>query len=70
LWGPQGCTGQVLITINYIPSDVASGFQSVEYFGKVECTYCMPDENGAPILITRGLKVPIQDAWPTVKGYD
>jgi hypothetical protein len=30
----------------------------------------MPYENNAPIFIGRGLKVPIDQAWPTVKAYN
>ncbi len=69
IWGPQGCTGKVLITINVPISDLASGFQSVQPAGHTSCTYCMPFENNAPILIARGLKASIQDAWPGVKSY-
>jgi len=30
----------------------------------------MPHENGAPIFIARGLKVPMEQAWPSVKAFD
>jgi hypothetical protein len=70
IWGPQGCTGQVLITINVPLKDIASGFDSVEPAGVTSCTYCMPFENNAHINIARGLKAPIDKAWPGVKMYD
>jgi hypothetical protein len=70
IWGPQGCTGQVIITVNYPLQDLASGFESVELAGQTKCKYCMPYENDAPIFIARGLKVDIQQAWPTVKHFD
>lgn len=70
IWGPQGCTGQVLITINVPLKDIATGFESVEPAGKTACTYCMPFENNAPINIARGLKAPIKDGWPTVKTFE
>jgi len=69
IWGPQGCSGKVLITINYLAQDLSAGFESVQAAGQVSCTYCMPDENGAPIFIARGLKAPIEQAWPTVKNF-
>lgn len=69
IWGPQGCTGAVLITGNIPMNDLVGGFQSVQPAGHTNCTYCMPYENNAPILIARGLKVHIQDAWPAVKSY-
>lgn len=70
LWGPQGCTGRVLITINVPLQDLTGGFESVESAGKTSCTYCMPFENNAPIFIARGLKASIVAAWPGVKKFD
>ena len=70
IWGPQGCTGQVLITVNVRLDDIASSFESVEPAGRTACTYCMPFENDAPIGIARGLKVPIETAWPGIKSYE
>ncbi len=69
VWGPQGCSGKVIITINYPLQDLSGGFESVQAAGQVQCTYCMPHENNAPIFISRGLKAPILDAWPTVKDF-
>ncbi len=70
LWGPQGCTGQVIITINYPIQDLVNSFESVDPGPGWSCMHCMPFENGARIYIARGLKVPILDAWPTVKEYN
>ena len=70
IWGPQGCTGKVIISINIPLQDLSGGFDSVQPAGKVSCTYCMPYENNAPIFIARGLKAPIQDAWPGVKSFN
>ena len=65
IWGPQGCTGKVLITINVPLKDLSAGFESVQPAGQTSCTYCMPFENNAPIFIARGLKADIQRrlAW-------
>jgi 4-amino-4-deoxy-L-arabinose transferase-like glycosyltransferase len=70
VWGPQGCTGQVLITVNVPLQDLASGFESVEPAGKTACTYCMPYENEAPIIIARGLKGNLDEAWGKVKVFE
>jgi 4-amino-4-deoxy-L-arabinose transferase-like glycosyltransferase len=70
LWGPQGCTGKVLITVAYPLEDIAPAFASVEPAGSVKCTYCMPYENGAPVYIARGLKIPMEQAWPTTKFWN
>ena len=70
IWGPQGCTGQVLITVNVRLQDLQTGVNSVTPAGETSCTYCMPFENHAPIYITRGLKAPIDQLWPQVKSYN
>jgi hypothetical protein len=70
IWGPQGCTGKVFITINIRLQDIAGSFESVELAGQTACTYCMPFENNAPIGIARSLKVPLAAAWPGVKTYE
>ena len=70
VWGPQGCTGEVMISLAYPVRDVANSFDSVDDAGSVSCQYCMPYENGIRVLILRGLKVPMQDAWPTTKMYN
>ncbi len=70
IWGPQGCTGKVIITINIRLQDLASDFESVEPAGQTACTYCMPFEDKASIGIARGLKVPVESAWPSVKAYE
>ncbi|MDD5369500.1 MAG: glycosyltransferase family 39 protein [Anaerolineaceae bacterium] len=70
IWGPQGCTGKVIISINTRPQDITSSFESVELVGQTVCTYCMPFENNAPIAIARGLKLPIDAAWAGAKSYN
>jgi hypothetical protein len=49
---------------------MAGNVESVEPAGQTACTYCMPFENNALIGIARGLKVPIETAWPAVKTYE
>jgi len=70
IWGTRGCTGKVIISVNRPLQDLSGWFESVTPGPAWSCTYCMPHENGAPIFIARGLKVPLEEAWPTVKGFD
>lgn len=60
----------MVITVGFPFSDLAPAFESVQAAGEVECGYCMPFENGAPILIGRGLKYEIKQAWPTTKDFN
>jgi hypothetical protein len=70
LWGPHGCTGQVVITINIAPQDAARGFSSVTLAARPSCNACVSFENQAPILILRQPKVPFAVLWAQVKHYD
>jgi Dolichyl-phosphate-mannose-protein mannosyltransferase len=68
IWGPRGCSGQVLITINIPPQDAARGFSSVTLAASTSCTECIDYENHAPILILRQPKIPF--IWTQVKHFD
>jgi Dolichyl-phosphate-mannose-protein mannosyltransferase len=70
LWGPHGCTGQVLITINIAQEDAAQGFRSVTLAARTSCAACVDFENHAPILILRQPKVPFAVLWAQAKYYD
>ena len=72
LWGPQGCTGQVLITINIDPHDAAQAYNSVTLATQTSCAACVDFENHAPILILRQPKAKVSFAvlWAHAKYYD
>jgi hypothetical protein len=70
IWGPDGCTGQVIITVGLRQEDVAPSFDSVTPAGVSQCQYCMPYENDLPIYVGRGLKMDIREVWPQAKHYD
>ncbi len=70
IWGPQGCSGRVLITVNIPVTDITSEFDSVQVAGSTACTYCMPYENHAIIAIARGLHANIGQVWIRVRHYD
>ncbi len=69
LWGPRGCSGEVMIFVGGTREELAEKFASVEAAATFRCTDCMPYENGKEIWIVRGLKAPIAEAWPGVKDY-
>lgn len=70
LWGPQGCTGEVLIVIGGDAADLARLFERHEARGRTTCELCMPYERDLPIWVAWGLRVPLEEAWPAVKHYD
>ncbi|HEU5439362.1 MAG TPA: glycosyltransferase family 39 protein [Ktedonobacterales bacterium] len=70
IWGPNGCTGQVVISINISPQDAAQGFGSVTLATRTSCAACVDFESNAPILILRQPKAPFSDLWAKAKHYD
>jgi hypothetical protein len=70
IWGPQGCTGQVLITINVDPKTAAQAFGSVTLAARTSCQACVDFENNAPILILRQPKEPFHQLWASAKMYE
>jgi len=69
LWGPRGCTGEVLIVIDDDRETLERLFQSVEQGGIHTCTDCMPYENNLPIMVARRLRMPMTALWPRVKKF-
>lgn len=70
LWGPRGCTGEVVIVIGGRRDDeVLSSFASVDLGATFTCTDCMPYENNKSIWIARGLSQPMSVVWPRIKRY-
>jgi hypothetical protein len=70
LWGPDGCTGEVMITIGVPRGDLEQVYAGVEKVATVGCRYCMPEENEVPVYLAKGPKVPIRELWPRTKHYD
>jgi hypothetical protein len=70
LWGPGGCTGEVLITVELSREEVEGGYASVRRAATIACRYCMPEEDGAPVYVATGPKAPIQRLWPRTRHYE
>jgi len=69
LWGPRGCTGEVVIVFGGEREDHEEVFTSVELAAVHTCTDCMPYENNRPIWVARGARVPFSEIWPRVKRF-
>ncbi|CAA9452526.1 MAG: hypothetical protein AVDCRST_MAG37-2515 [uncultured Rubrobacteraceae bacterium] len=70
LWGPRGCTGEVVISVGVPLERLEAAFSEVEQADTVKCEYCMPDENNLPVHICRSPTVPLQESWPQFKHYN
>lgn len=69
LWGPRGCTGDVLIVFGGSAEALSPMFASVERAATFTCKDCMPYENNRPIWVARGIKAPMKDVWPRTKHF-
>jgi hypothetical protein len=69
LWGPRGCTGDVVIAIGGRRSDYEAVFASVDQAAVHTCTDCMPYENNLPIWVARGGRMPLAAVWARVKHF-
>jgi hypothetical protein len=69
LWGPRGCTGDVVIVFGRTEEGLRKWFASVERASTFTCTDCMPYESDRPIWIARGLKTPVAEWWAALKRY-
>ncbi|MDA8332191.1 MAG: glycosyltransferase family 39 protein [Candidatus Dormibacteraeota bacterium] len=66
-WGPSGCTAHVVITVGVTRRDASAAFRHVSAAGRTKCSYCMPQEDGVPILVAQQPRRPIGLLWPTVE---
>jgi hypothetical protein len=72
LWGPDTCTGQVLILVGYSPADFKGTYADVVIAATQRCQYCVSFEQDLPIVVVSNPTIPIDLArlWPSVKHYD
>jgi hypothetical protein len=69
LWGPRGCTGEVVIALGGDRHGYEELFATVEQAATHTCVDCMPYENNLPIWVARGARVPFHEIWPRVKRF-
>ncbi|HLA78616.1 MAG TPA: glycosyltransferase family 39 protein [Vicinamibacteria bacterium] len=69
LWGPGTDTVEVAITVGMNPEDLKDAWTSIEEAGRFHSPYAMPYQQRHPILICRGLKLPLPDAWRQGKRF-
>ena len=69
LWGPPPGRGAVVISVGEKPEDVAKSYIQVTVVDSTQCTWCMPYEDGRPIIVARRLRAPIGVIWPQTRKY-
>src|SRR5262245_2602894 len=69
LWGPHGCSGQVMIVIGDRRERLERFFEQIDLAATHRCGDCMPYENDKPIWICRRIKAPLDEIWPDIKHF-
>jgi hypothetical protein len=69
LWGPRGYDGSIVIAVNANPRRWARFCASSELEARFGSPYAMPYERGLPIVLCRGLRIPLSVAWPRFRRY-
>ncbi|MGH7706016.1 MAG: glycosyltransferase family 39 protein [Candidatus Dormibacteria bacterium] len=67
-WGPGNCSGQVVVTVGLTPAQVSSSYRSVLKIGHTSCQFCMPAEDGLPILLARDPRRSLRSTWLGVQN--
>ncbi len=69
LWGPGAWDGSVAIVLNEHQSELAGRFESFEPVGRVNAPHAMPEQDGSPVWLARGLREPVPEFWLTMRRY-
>jgi hypothetical protein len=66
-WGPRGYDGSVLIDIGATVKDDARQCRSATLAATFTAHHVMPYENHLEIVICRGLRIPVSQAWERLR---
>ncbi len=67
IWGPRGCSGDVVIVLTGDREALDQVFESVTEVGSFLCGDCMPYENGKRLYVARHIKRPLAELWPKLE---
>jgi len=68
-WGPREYTGEILILLHYNLADAQRGCQSVQVGPTLNPKYAMQEEHYT-ILVCRGSRLPLAQAWERLKVWN
>ena len=70
LWGTKGFSGNVILDVGGDCGAKDHLFRQAERAATFSAPHIMPYEEGKPIMLCRGIKVPLAKIWPGVKAYE
>jgi hypothetical protein len=62
-WGPGRADADVAIVVGMDPDGLRDAFASVQEAARFHSPYAMPYETRWPVLVCRGLKLPLDEVW-------
>ncbi len=68
-WGQRQYTGEILILLHYDLRDAQRGCQNVQTGPTLNNPYAMQEEHYT-ILVCRGSRIPLAEAWPRLKVWN
>ena len=68
-WGRGETSGNVVIAVGMDLHKLELLFGDVQKAATIEDSYAVPDENNLPVYICRNPRVPLQQAWPSLKFF-
>ncbi|WJR75475.1 glycosyltransferase family 39 protein [Bradyrhizobium sp. NP1] len=69
LWGPRGSGYPLVIHVGGDVERWRRACNSIDVVDRTDSPFAMPYENGRPIFICRGLRVPLEQIWDRLKRY-
>jgi hypothetical protein len=69
LWRPQDISPQVALVISHDRESLEQIFREVEEVGFIDHPYAMPHETQKPIFRCRGLLVPMEEVWQSLRKF-
>lgn len=71
IWGPDSCTGQVLITVGVSLSTLQQAYKNVTTLTTLDCQYCISYEQILPVYLCMNPNfTSLAALWPGVRHYD
>jgi hypothetical protein len=70
LWGTRGYSGNVVIDVDGDCGAKQHLFRHAHRAGTFNAPYTIGWETGVPIMVCRGINVPLAQLWPEIKHYE
>jgi hypothetical protein len=71
IWGPDSCSGQVLITVGVSLSTIKQAYKNITALTTLTCEYCISYEQILPVYLCMAPNfTSLQGLWTGVRQYD